>query len=157
MANEELISVDQMVDAYWEHYSAAHAPNSDRADRVRAEALFWAGEMVDSIINAVQWTDRKAYGTEPVRRIAPVVGRLELIEKLAQAAPDEQALAYLGAGPLEEYLGAGPDLDLVDQAARRDSRFRTALKCAWYEDRLSPEDAGRLRRFAEDGHAGDLP
>jgi len=67
---------------------------------------------------------------------------------LAKRAPDELALAYLGAGPVENYLARpDADIDAIDRTARRDPSFRTALRCAWFESRLSKPHAERLRRF----------
>jgi hypothetical protein len=71
-----------------------------------------------------------------------------LMVTLAKRAPDELALAYLGAGPVENYL-ARPDADIeaVDRAGRRDPSFRMALRCARFESSLCKRHARRLRRF----------
>ncbi len=73
---------------------------------------------------------------------------VHLMVMLAKRAPDELALAYLGAGPVENYL-ARPDADIeaIDRGARRDPSFGMALRCAWFESSLSKPHAERLRRF----------
>ncbi len=67
------------------------------------------------------------------------------------AAPDDGALASLGAGPVEGLLAthAARFGEVVDAAARTDDRFRTALRCAWYDDKVDAELATRLRRFGQ--------
>lgn len=74
---------------------------------------------------------------------------IELLCDLAAGAPDERALSYLGAGPVEDLLAKADSavVDAVDAATRRDPRFRTALRCAWFDDHLDSDDARRLRRF----------
>lgn len=72
-----------------------------------------------------------------------------LLVRLADAAPDEQALAYLGAGPIEDLL-VDPSpavVDEIEQAARKNKPFRYALQCAWFDDQVSPAVRNRLRRF----------
>lgn len=118
-----------LVAAYWEHHR--RLSSEVREDRLAADELTWASEFVrDSV---------RSEG----------VGVLELLCDLAAGAPDLQALAFLGAGPVEDLLADGDRtvVDAVDAAARRDPRFRTAVRCAWFDDRLDPDDARRLRRF----------
>jgi hypothetical protein len=76
--------------------------------------------------------------------------RLEFIVRLIERAPPEEWwMIRLGAGPVESYLETEPDVPRVDQLARSHPRFRTALRCAWFDSKLSPEDAARLRRFGD--------
>ena len=57
-----------------------------------------------------------------------------LLERLADSAPSEAALAYLGAGPLEDllHLHDATLIDRVEAAARRSSQFRSAVASVWY-------------------------
>ncbi len=103
--------------------------------------------MTESIAVGAGWIDNDVHMTRDAVRVAPVVERLDLLVRLARAAPDEEVLGYLGAGAFEDYLVADPDVAGVEALARRDERFRIALNAAWYDSRLSPEDAARLRRF----------
>jgi hypothetical protein len=72
-----------------------------------------------------------------------------LVELAEAASGDEAALAYLGAGPLEELLLLDVErhVDAVDDAARTSAAFRTALRCAWFDAEIDPALAERLRRF----------
>jgi len=76
------------------------------------------------------------------------VDRIQMLIALADRAPGEKALAYLGAGPIENLLVYHePNIDLIDEAARQHQSFRTALRCAWFDARIPADDAQRLRRF----------
>lgn len=76
------------------------------------------------------------------------VDRVELLIALADCAPDQAAMAYLGAGPIENLLVYHePSIDVIDQAAQRSENFRNALRSAWFDDHIAPADAQRLRRF----------
>ena len=122
------------VDAYWQHYLLSNS--AIRAERVAAEKFLWAYEWVYSAI------------TGELEGHAARVDPIELMVHLAKCAPDDMALRYLGAGPVEDYLRRpGADIDAVDRAARRDRRFRMALRCAWFEDSLPSSATKRLRRF----------
>jgi len=114
--------------------------------------LEWAWDMVDCIASARTW-DGAYDGSEGGReaRLPPAIDRLELLELLAETAPDEEALGSLGAGHLEDYLAHLPDVDRVEAAALRSERFRKALAGAWYDRKLPPQDVARLRRFGGAG------
>src|SRR5271167_3761001 len=124
---------DQIVEAYWQNYRWAFGAD---ADRQKADEFVWAWEAVRQLIvgNAA----------------APIEDneRLALLVALADAAHDVGALAYLGAGPIEELLRRDePAIDLIDAAARSNEKFRTALRCAWFDEHLLAAEAQRLRRF----------
>lgn len=76
---------------------------------------------------------------------------MALLVALADGAPSEAALGYLGAGPLEDLLvgRAAEVVEYVDDAARTRAQFRAALAGAWYEGEVAPDIADRLRRFGE--------
>jgi hypothetical protein len=125
---------DEAIDAYWQHYLLSRS--TVRAERLAAERFFWAYEWVDAVASG------------KLERDAPKINPIQLTVTLAKRAPDELALAYLGAGPVENYL-ARPDADIeaIERAARRDPSFRMALRCARFESCLSKPQAERLRRF----------
>lgn len=139
------VDLDRVIDAYWENY------RREREDHLDADELQWAWEVVQSLAvgeeplpilavehetAAEQFSER--YSGDPVA----------MLLALADGAPDVAGLAYLGAGPLEDLLARGdPDIDRVDEAARRDAKFCIALRCAWFDDQIAAADAARLRRF----------
>ena len=68
---------------------------------------------------------------EFLRRDSEAGWRLTL--ELVVAAPDDQILANVAAGPLEDLLTREPDrfVDRVELEARRDPRFRRCLTGVW--------------------------
>lgn len=75
---------------------------------------------------------------------------MSLLVSLSEAADDDgPALAYLGAGPVEDLLRHNAErfIDEVESAARSVPSFRRALQSAWFERFLSPDQATQLRRF----------
>lgn len=118
-----------VVEAYWRHHCDSTSQVS--ADRLRADETRWAWEAVEQHV---------ADANDDV---------VDLLCALADAASDDKA--YLGAGPIEELLGAHSSRfgDVIEAAARRDVRFRTALRCALFEGKVDAERAGRLRRFGQ--------
>lgn len=119
-----------LVSGYWENYRLVSS--SDRTDGLRADDYHWAWEEVDYrvSVNPTEVTD--------------------LLVALADEAPDDAALAYLGAGPVEDllvYHGSDFVFDAVEGAARRNERFCKALRCAWYDDCVPAAVATRLRAF----------
>lgn len=122
--------LDELADAYWTHYR--HSTSTDRADRLNAEAFWWSLEAVHDLVR-----------TDPEHAVA-------VLTALAHAAPDDAALAYLGAGPVEDLLRGGASdvvIDRVEGAAVSNDTFRKALRCAWFDEYLAPAVAQRLRRF----------
>jgi hypothetical protein len=114
--------------------------------------LEWGWSMVEHIASGEPWDDAwDAQEEGRAIRLAPAIDRLELLELLAERAPDDDAVGYLGADALELYLESNPDVTRVEQAAQRSERFRVALACAWYDSNLPPDDVARLRRFGGRG------
>jgi hypothetical protein len=127
------VSPEQLADAYWAHYGLS--TSKERSERLRAQELRWADEAVEAIVR-----------TQHEQETA----RLGLLILLADRSPGTtQALAYLGAGPVEQYLETEPDLPAVERAAGKSERFRTAVRCAWFDKKLAPEDAARLRALGD--------
>lgn len=114
---------------YWEHYRLAFS--EDRKDRLEAER----------IRDGVGEVDAAVFDNTP--------GVVPLLVTLAEAAPDDAALAYLGAGPIEDLLGrhALDVVDQIDDQARQNERFQYALRCAWFDDKVPEQVAKRLRLF----------
>ena len=84
------MDLDELIGAYWQQYQLASS--SDRTERVRADDYFWAWAFVNDVAcGEIQDVDLEV---EPI----------ELMIALADQAPDHQALSYLGAGPVENYL-----------------------------------------------------
>ena len=56
-----------------------------------------------------------------------------MVLALVATAPDEDALAYVGAGPLEDLVKAHGDelVDELESEARQDPRFDAALRGVW--------------------------
>jgi len=128
-----VVDAQELTGAYWRNYELAHVSEDDEG----AEEFFWAFEAVEEITHG--------NATDCDLPLDP----LDLIVRLADRAPDDvKALAYLGAGPVEDYLRYGdPDIRRVERAAETNPRFCVALRCAWFDDDLPNEDAARLRRF----------
>jgi hypothetical protein len=128
------VELGQLIGAYWQHYQLRRS--TGHRERICGTAYGWANDLVDGI----------AAGTETGIRLE--VGPVELMLRLAAHAPDDEALAYLGAGPVQSYLSCGStDLQAVDAAARQSERFRAALGPAWFDDHVAP-DASRRRWFS---------
>ena len=117
---------------YWENYR--RATSEDRTVRKSADQTQWAWEAIEELVCR-----------EPENAIAALT-------VLADAAPDDAALAYLGAGPVENLLrdcSSAVVIDRVEGAAARNANFRKALRCAWFDDHVSPAVAKRLRSFGD--------
>lgn len=124
---------DEIVGAYWRQYRLS--ADGKRSDRLAAADCFWAWEAVE----------------ETVSRGG--VDAVALIERLANAVDgDEAALAYLGAGSIEDLLRHnGPPsttvADALDAAARRNPNVRVAVRCVWWSDEDDAALAERFKRF----------
>jgi hypothetical protein len=121
-----------LVAAYWEHHR--HASSTDRTERMSADRLNWARREVSERVR-----------TQPMEAVA-------LLVEIAEGAPGDEALAYLGAGPVEDLLRLHTDqvvVDQIEEAARRSANFRSALRCAWYDDDVPSDVRDRLRRFGD--------
>ncbi len=89
-----------------------------RPDDEPQTGLEWGWAMGECIVSGETWDgvwDAREEGRAV--RLAPAIDRLELLELLAERAPDDDAVGFLGADALEEYLGSNPDVARVEQAA----------------------------------------
>jgi hypothetical protein len=118
----------EAAQAYWSYKKMADSPN--RADRVAAEEHDWALELVTDIGDADQGPP------------------LDVLDALIGTAPNEEALAHVGAGPLETLLvGYGVQYGSeVETRCRRDSRWLRALKSVWW-DGIDEGVGNRLKRL----------
>jgi hypothetical protein len=80
--------------------------------------------------------------------ICHAIDVIPLIRALVDAAPDEESLKLLGAGPLEDLLRderCGNDvLDQIERIAALDERFRTALSGGWIGEEVTSPKRDRL-------------
>jgi len=121
-----------LADGYWEHYR--RTTSTSRAVRLSAGDTRWAWDEVEDRVRS-----------EPEAMIAILVA-------IADAAPDDDALAYLGAGPVEDLIvrsGSDIVIDRIEGAARRSDNFRKAVCCAWFDDDTSGTVRDRLRELGE--------
>jgi hypothetical protein len=104
---------DEVVPTYWRHYELLASEN--RADRLAADELFWAWEQVD----------------QAAKDGGP--GIVDLLVALSDAAPNDAALAYLGAGPVEDLVRLhGARLrGEVETASRQNQHFAAACRSVW--------------------------
>jgi len=74
----------------------------------------------------------------------------DFILTLVDNAPNEDALGWVAAGPLEDLLCEhGPTfIDRVEAIATNNARFKACLPKVWGENRMDPSTYGRLRRVA---------
>jgi len=97
------------------------------------EALFWAYERVDDVV-----------------RKDPEHGWV-LVLALVEAAPDDAALDYVAAGPLEDWIckhGHGR-MERVTAACKSHRRFRDALPRVWGRNRMTAEVARTMERLIQ--------
>lgn len=113
----------ELVSAYFEHW------------RTNDDALAWAYDRVSNEI-----------------RKKPIEG-WELVLALIAAAPNDEALDYVAAGPLEDWLcrHGGPRVAQVSDQAHRDLRFRRALGATWGRNRMSKELAAAIDKLVGAG------
>jgi hypothetical protein len=105
---------DSLIVAYWHDY-VTRCVNGEMADQKR---WFWAWEDVQ----------------ERVERTPD--DSLPLLVDLAEFCASAQALAYLGAGPVEDLVKRADDALFARMltAAQKSARFRRALATIWIDD-----------------------
>ena len=112
-----------LVKRYWEFWAVSRG---DREQRLAAQELVDVLEEVDEIV---------APGDDAA---------IELIAELAEAAhPDDAALAYLGAGPVENLIRGADDETMARPESAIDRwGMRDALASVWITD-STPESRRR--------------
>jgi hypothetical protein len=75
-----------------------------------------------------------------------------IVLALVERAPDEEALSFVAAGPLEDLIRQYPAsmADRVVAEARRNPRFRLALKGIWGLDTIPGPVGDRLTEVANE-------
>ena len=78
-------------------------------------------------------------------------GAWSILLELIRRADGDRALAYIAAGPLENFLVAHGELYLprVETEARCNAKFRRALVGVWGENRMSEDLVRRLHALVE--------
>lgn len=76
-----------------------------------------------------------------------------LLLALIQAAPTEDALLYVAAGPLEDFLSkhGRSVISLLTSAAEKNPRMKRALRGVWGKNRMDPLVWSEVQRLAERG------
>lgn len=74
-----------------------------------------------------------------------------IILSLIEHAPDDESLAFVAAGPLEDLIQRHGQRfsDRLEDQARRDPRFRQALGDVWGWERVPEPLRGRLQKLAD--------
>lgn len=137
-------TADDLVEGWWRHVRLAQGSRSERTRLEAGEDAFadagWYG--------VYERVERG--GVEAVQLVAALLGR----------APDDDGVALVAAGPLEDLLHwHGDDLvDELERRARQDARFAQALGGVWLSDEvLHPEVTARLRPWLTTPPLDDLP
>lgn len=126
------VDVSEVCKGYWKFRRLSISP--DRADRLRSDRWFRYWEVVNDLASG-----------EPTKL---VIEPLRLFAALAETAPDLDAMAYLGAGPLEDYLQRDDwSIEELDRAIRRSPNLRLAFQSARLPDDLPTAQAARLREL----------
>jgi hypothetical protein len=75
-----------------------------------------------------------------------------LVLKLLEAAPDDRALCYVAAGPLEDLIVIHGErlLPLIVAAIATNARLRDAIPAVWGADRTATEVVEGIRRAMRD-------
>jgi len=128
------VSLEEIADAWWRY--TLRSQERDRQGHSSPDEHdpdWWAVEL---------WiASRQEHKTheETVR---------QLTHLLAERAPAEGDLGFLGAGPVEDFIDADEDrLQWIEQEAERSENFRRALANAWIDD-LGPTVFLRVQRAA---------
>lgn len=121
---DPIVAEADLISAYFEHW------------RTKRSDLSWAWDEV---------TDTVLAGPEE---------GWALVLELIRAAPDDTALSYVAAGPLEEFICKHGErfLDRLALAAQADPRVTKALQGVWGKNRMKAEvwaEIQRLQRGAE--------
>ncbi len=120
--------LQQLIARYWKNYALS---TGDRQERLEADQWFWAWEEVDRAVRA------------------PSANVFKVIIALVESAATDGALAYIGAGPLEDLINwhGAKLLDQIEESARRDRAFRRALATVRVSDAVPGPVRDRLARF----------
>jgi hypothetical protein len=117
-----------LIDGYWKHYRLS---TGSRQERLDADKWAWAWDDVEEAV------------------MEPSANTFEMLMALVESAPDDDALAYVGAGPLEDLINShGVQFaGQIEESARRVPKFRTALAHVQLSSNVSASVRERLARF----------
>jgi hypothetical protein len=128
-----LVSLDELADAWWRYTmrcDIAYKNGTTQPDW-DTDPDAWASEI---------WHEEVLQQREQTVR--------DYLHVLAERAPAEADVGYLGAGPIEDFIRDDDDRLLwIEQEARRSSKFRSALANVWVSG-LSPAAFLRVERAA---------
>ena len=127
-AARAMVSVDEIADAWW-RYTLRTVGAAEDWD---TDPDGWASEL---------WHEEVVLRDEEFAR--------DLIRALAERAPTDADMGYLGAGPIEDFATNEDRLRWIEAEAARSRNFRTALANVYARPSLSEEQNARLRRAAE--------
>jgi hypothetical protein len=127
-------SVDEVAEAWWLYYRTFVEPERG-SRRPESDAPESAHHAQDLIRDAAMDGDADV---------------LRYLVRLAELAPDESALSFLGAGPIEDFIshcGHGNEFaSRIVELARSNEPFRNALAMMWLRPDTLNADATRLLR-----------
>jgi hypothetical protein len=123
-------SIERIVDAYWKNYELV---SGNRKQRLDADEWFWAWKEVEDEVRT------------------PTGRTFELLLALVDSAKDNSALAYVGAGPIEELVNwhGATFMNQIEEAARRNRAFRYALSGVRVSQKLPSAVRERLAVFID--------
>jgi hypothetical protein len=128
-----LVSLDELADAWWRYtmrWDIAHKNGTTEPDW-DTDPDAWASEI---------WHEEVLQQREQAVR--------DYLHVLAERAPAEADLGYMGAGPIEDFIRDDDHCLLwIEQEARRSAKFRSALANVWVSG-LSPAAFLRVQRAA---------
>ncbi len=127
------LPLSELTQAYWRYYKTLSVTPAEQA---ASEADYWSSEVVSGLL----------------RRGGSLA--VDVIVALSEAAPDQEALGFVGAGVIEGFFQSGyyefPDnserLDLLEQEVRRNPKVRAAFQGSW-DHALPPHVAERLGKY----------
>jgi hypothetical protein len=129
-----LVSLDELADAWWRYtmrWDIAHKNGTTEPDW-DTDPDAWAEEI---------WHEEVLQQREQTVR--------DYLHVLAERAPAEADLGYLGAGPIEDFATNEDRLRWIEAEAARSLSFRAALANVYPRVSLTEEQNARLRRAAE--------
>ncbi len=119
---------------------------NDESIRAIAEAVFheWREEITEAEA-AWDLTRLIESGLDPDRALCVILGILALDKK-------DEMIARLGAGQLEDFLNnSGPEyIDVIEQLAVKNPRFKMALEAVWQTDEMDLEVWKRVETICSD-------
>jgi uncharacterized protein DUF6869 len=117
-----------LIDGYWKHYRLSTGSRQERSD---ADKWAWAWDDVEGAV------------------MEPSANTFEMLMALVESAADDDALAYIGAGPLEDLINShGVQFaGQIEESARRVPKFRTALAHVHLSSNVSASVRERLARI----------